>query len=85
MRVSYRPGNLPARPWPFVVEDAPGAGGTVAPAKDLKELLAYIKAGRVKAYGTTSRLRLETLSELPPLAEAGLLGFEVVVWHGAKQ
>jgi tripartite-type tricarboxylate transporter receptor subunit TctC len=42
----------------------------------------YIKAGRVKAYGTTSRSRLETLSELPPLAEAGLPGFEVVVWHG---
>ena len=42
----------------------------------------YIKAGRVKAYGTTSKARLETLKELPPLAEAGLPGFEVVVWHG---
>jgi tripartite-type tricarboxylate transporter receptor subunit TctC len=52
------------------------------PAKDLKELLAYIKAGRVKAYGTTSKTRLEALKELPALAEAGLPGFEVVVWHG---
>ena len=42
----------------------------------------YIKAGRVKAYGTTSKTRLETLKDLPPLAEAGLPGFEVVVWHG---
>ncbi len=42
----------------------------------------YIKSGRIKAYGTTSRTRLETLSEVPPLAEAGLPGFEVVVWHG---
>ena len=42
----------------------------------------YIKAGRVKAYGTTSKARLETLKDLPPLAEAGLPGFEVVVWHG---
>jgi tripartite-type tricarboxylate transporter receptor subunit TctC len=42
----------------------------------------YIKAGRVKACGTMSRSRLETLSGLPPLAEAGLPGFEVVVWHG---
>ncbi len=41
----------------------------------------YIKSGRVKAYGTTSRTRLETLSELPPLAEAGVPGFEVVVWN----
>ena len=42
----------------------------------------YIKAGRVKAYGTTSETRLDTLKDLPTLAEAGLPGFEVVVWHG---
>jgi len=42
----------------------------------------YIKAGRVKAYGTTSSTRLDTLKELPTLAESGLPGFEVVVWHG---
>jgi tripartite-type tricarboxylate transporter receptor subunit TctC len=42
----------------------------------------YIKANRVKAYGTTSKTRLDALKDLPPLAEAGLPGFEVVVWHG---
>jgi len=42
----------------------------------------YINAGRVKAYGTTSRTRLETLKNLPTLAESGLPGFEVVVWNG---
>ncbi len=42
----------------------------------------YIKSGRVKAYGTTSATRLDTLKDLPTLAEAGLPGFEVVVWHG---
>ena len=42
----------------------------------------YIKAGRVKAYGATSATRLDTLKELPTLAEAGLPGFAVVVWHG---
>ena len=36
----------------------------------------------MKAYGTTSATRLDTLKELPTLAEAGLPGFEVVVWHG---
>ncbi len=41
----------------------------------------YINAGRVKAYGTTSRTRLETLKNLPTLAESGLPGFEVVVWN----
>ena len=42
----------------------------------------YIKAGRVKAYGATSATRVDTLRELPTLAQAGLMGFEVVVWHG---
>ena len=42
----------------------------------------YIKSGRVRAYGATSASRLDTLKELPTLAEAGLSGFEVVVWHG---
>jgi len=42
----------------------------------------YIKSGRVKAYGTTSATRLDTLKNLPTLAEAGLAGFQVVVWHG---
>jgi tripartite-type tricarboxylate transporter receptor subunit TctC len=43
---------------------------------------AYITSGRVKAYGTTSRTRLETMKDLPTLAESGVPGFEVVVWHG---
>ncbi len=42
----------------------------------------YIGSGRVKAYGTTSKSRLDTLRDLPTLAESGVPGFEVVVWHG---
>lgn len=42
----------------------------------------YITSNRVKAYGATSRTRLDTMKDLPTLAEAGLPGFEVVVWHG---
>ena len=42
----------------------------------------YIASGRVKAYGTTSKTRLDTMKDLPTLAESGLPGFEVVVWHG---
>ena len=45
---------------------------------------APISAGRVRAYGVTTRKRLETpvLSRLPTLDEAGLRGFDVSVWHG---
>jgi tripartite-type tricarboxylate transporter receptor subunit TctC len=42
----------------------------------------YIKAGSVKLYGVTTAARLKTLPEAPTLAEQGLKGFEVVVWHG---
>lgn len=43
---------------------------------------SYIKAGRVKAYGVTSKSRLDSLKDIPTMSEAGLPGFEVAVWHG---
>lgn len=42
----------------------------------------HIKAGSVKLFGVTTAARLKTLPEAPTLAEQGLKGFEVVVWHG---
>lgn len=42
----------------------------------------YIKAGSVKLYGVTTPMRLKTLPDTPTLAEQGLPGFQVVVWHG---
>lgn len=41
-----------------------------------------IKAGKVKAIGATSPARLSQLPDVPTLAEAGLPGFELAVWHG---
>jgi putative tricarboxylic transport membrane protein len=41
-----------------------------------------IKAGTVKVYGVTSAQRVPSLKEVPTLAEQGMKGFEVVVWHG---
>jgi tripartite-type tricarboxylate transporter receptor subunit TctC len=43
---------------------------------------SHIRAGTVRAYGVTTRTRVPSLAELPTLAEAGLPGFEVAVWHG---
>ena len=42
----------------------------------------HIKAGSVKLYGVTTPTRLKTLPDTPTLAEQGLKGFEMVVWHG---
>ena len=41
-----------------------------------------IKGGKVKAFAVTSKNRLPSLPDLPTLAESGLPGFEVNVWHG---
>ena len=44
--------------------------------------LAHIKAGTLKVYGVTSKTRVASLPDIPTLNEAGLAGFEIVVWHG---
>jgi tripartite-type tricarboxylate transporter receptor subunit TctC len=41
-----------------------------------------IKAGKVRALAVTSPTRLSILPDLPTLAESGLSGFDVSVWHG---
>ncbi len=41
-----------------------------------------IKSGRVKVYGVTTAQRVPSLSMVPTLAEQGLKGFEISVWHG---
>jgi tripartite-type tricarboxylate transporter receptor subunit TctC len=41
-----------------------------------------IKSGNIKAYGVTADKRLASLPDLPTLAESGLDGFEVSIWHG---
>lgn len=43
-----------------------------------------IEAKKVKVYGVTSnqRMTLPGLAQVPTLAEAGLTGFEMSVWHG---
>lgn len=42
----------------------------------------YIKAGSVKLYGVTTSTRIKTMPDVPTLAEQGLPGFQMVVWHG---
>ncbi len=41
-----------------------------------------INAGTVKLYGVTTTERLPTMPNTPTLAEQGLTGFQMVVWHG---
>ncbi len=42
----------------------------------------HIKAGRLRALGVTSKNRLTALPDVPPIAEAGVPGFDVSNWLG---
>lgn len=44
--------------------------------------LGQAEAGTIKMYAVTTAKRIAALPKIPTLAESGLLGFEVVVWHG---
>jgi tripartite-type tricarboxylate transporter receptor subunit TctC len=50
---------------------------TVAPA-----LLPLIQGGRVKLLAVTSAKRVDTMAELPTVAESGYAGFEALAWNG---
>jgi tripartite-type tricarboxylate transporter receptor subunit TctC len=41
-----------------------------------------IKAGSIKAYATLTAERLDALPDVPTVAEAGLQGIEIAIWHG---
>jgi tripartite-type tricarboxylate transporter receptor subunit TctC len=41
-----------------------------------------IKGGTIKGYAVTTAARLDILPDLPTVAEAGIPGVEVSVWHG---
>jgi tripartite-type tricarboxylate transporter receptor subunit TctC len=43
--------------------------------------IAHIRSGRIKALGITSEKRSAQLPELPTLAEAGVPGYQAVIWN----
>jgi tripartite-type tricarboxylate transporter receptor subunit TctC len=67
-----------------------GAGAAVADVlggqlqalcSSLAGLLPHIKSGRVRAVGVTTGKRNPQLPEVPTIAEAGIPGYEVVIWY----
>ncbi|APV48690.1 MFS transporter [Betaproteobacteria bacterium GR16-43] len=41
-----------------------------------------VRAGKLKAFGTTGKSRSAVLSEVPTVSEAGVPGYEAVIWLG---
>jgi tripartite-type tricarboxylate transporter receptor subunit TctC len=46
------------------------------------QTVPQIKAGALRFYGVTTSQCVKVLPDAPTLAERGLKGFEVMVWHG---
>ena len=44
--------------------------------------LQYVKAGRLRGLAVTTPKRIPAATELPTMVEAGVPGYEVVLWHG---
>ncbi|WP_179283306.1 tripartite tricarboxylate transporter substrate binding protein [Bordetella genomosp. 9] len=44
--------------------------------------LPLVKAGKVKALAVTSKIRSPALPDVPTMQEAGLPGYETVLWYG---
>lgn len=45
-------------------------------------ILPHVKAGKLRALGVTSMKRSTSLPDVPPIAEAGLPGYETIQWSG---
>jgi tripartite-type tricarboxylate transporter receptor subunit TctC len=45
-------------------------------------MFSQAQAGKVRLLATTSPQRLESLPDLPTMSEAGVPGYEVVIWFG---
>jgi tripartite-type tricarboxylate transporter receptor subunit TctC len=43
--------------------------------------LPHVKSGRLKAIGVTTAKRIVALPDVPTVAESGLPGYEVILWH----
>jgi tripartite-type tricarboxylate transporter receptor subunit TctC len=58
------------------------AGNIAALFDNMPAQIGPVRTGKLRALGVTSTKRSALLPEVPTIAEAGLPGFEVVVWYG---
>jgi tripartite-type tricarboxylate transporter receptor subunit TctC len=58
------------------------AGQTTVLFSSTATALPHVKSGRLRAIGVTTAKRIPALPDVPTVAESGLPGYEVVLWHG---
>jgi tripartite-type tricarboxylate transporter receptor subunit TctC len=58
------------------------AGQTQVLFSSTATALPHVKSGKLRAIGVTTAKRIPALPDVPTVAESGLPGYEVVLWHG---
>src|SRR6185295_11511830 len=58
------------------------AGQTQVLFSSTATALPHVKGGKLKAIGVTTAKRIPALPDVPTVAESGLPGYEVILWHG---
>ena len=58
------------------------AGQTNVFFSSIANAMPHVKSGRLKAIAVTTAKRNPALPDVPTVAESGLPGYEVVLWHG---
>ena len=48
---------------------------------DVPPAMSLIQAGKIRALGVTTKERVPAVADIPPLAEAGVPGFDTASWH----
>jgi len=57
-------------------------GHTNAMLASTATILPHVRAGRLRALAVTTTTRLPAEPDIPTVAESGVPGYEVVLWHG---
>ncbi len=57
-------------------------GDTCCIFNQVQSVLGQYKAGRVRLLGVSTKQRISAIPEVPPIAEAGLPGFDNYTWFG---
>jgi tripartite-type tricarboxylate transporter receptor subunit TctC len=58
------------------------AGRVTAQFAPASTVVSHVKAGKLKALATIGRKRLESLPDVPTIAELGIKGFDAALWVG---
>jgi tripartite-type tricarboxylate transporter receptor subunit TctC len=58
------------------------AGQTSAVFTGIPGILPHVKAGRLRVIGVSTAKRVDSLPDVPTVAESGLPGFDVTQWWG---